>query len=207
VGIKLKRKKSDRAASDVLEDAVRRYQTDTVTVSELMHALHERGFGILLIIFVLPNCVPIPTPGFVSLTAIPLFLVAWQMIQGRDYPWVPSWLGRKTIRRTLLAKLVEAAAPRMKRIEKILRARMAFAASETGEKLIGLWSIPLIISIAIPLPWTNFLPGCGILVMALGLLSRDGVVIIIGGLIGLAGLALTTAILIFGTEVIKFLIG
>ena len=207
MAIKFKRKKSDRAASDVLEEAVRRYQTDTVTIDELMQALHERGFGILLIIFVIPNCFPVPAPGLVSLTAFPLAFIAWQMIVGRDYPWLPRWIGRKTIRRAFLARIVERAAPWMKKIEKVLRQRMAFASSETGERLVGIWSLALTTSIAVPLPWTNFLPGYGVLIMALGLLSRDGVVIILGALVGLVGLCLTTAILIFGTEVIRWLIG
>lgn len=203
---KIKERKA-RAASDVLEEAVNQQQQDRVSVGELMQALHERGFGILLIIFVLPNCVPIPAPGLTSLTALPLLFLGWQLLMGRESPWLPSWLSKKTIRRSLLANVVGKAAPRMKKIEKLLRARLSFASSETGEKIIGAFCILFSLCIALPLPWTNFLPGVGILIMSLGLLSRDGVVILIGGVIGMFGVSTTLAVLIFGPKAIAALIG
>lgn len=205
--IRRKKRGEGRPASDVLEDAVRLYQTDTVSVHELMQALHERGFGILLIIFVLPNCVPVPAPGLVSLTAFPLFFIAAQLAYGRDYPWLPGWIGRRTIRRTLLARIVEKAAPVMKKIEKLLRVRLSFASSDTGERIIGMFCLLFTACIAIPLPWTNLIPGWGILVMALGLLSRDGIIIVLGTLIGLAGTAITGGILIFGMGAVKAILG
>lgn len=200
-------KRKDKAASDVLEDAVRHYQTDMITLGEVMHALHERGFGLLLIIFVLPNCVPIPAPGVTSLTAIPLIFFGWQLLMGRESPWLPNWISRKQIRRTLLAKMVQSAAPRMKKIEKLLRARLSFASSDTGEKIIGGLVILFASSIALPLPWTNFIPGVGILIMSLGLLSRDGVVILIGAVIGTIGITTTIGVLIFGHKAIAMLFG
>ena len=200
-------KKKHRAASDVLEDAVRQYQTDNVTVGELMHALHERGFGILLVIFVLPNCVPIPAPGLVSLTAFPLFFIASQLVIGRDSPWLPNFISRKKIRRTLLARIVAKASPWMRKVEKLLRARLSFASSNTGERIIGIFCLLFTCCIAIPLPWTNFIPGYGVLIMALGLLSRDGVTILIGMAVGLVGTSLTVGVLIFGFDAVRAIVG
>ncbi len=200
-------KKKNRAASDVLEDAINNNQNDRVSVDELMHALHERGFGLLLIIFVLPNCVPIPAPGLTSLTAIPIMFLAYQLIVGRDAPWLPSWIANKTIRRTTLAMMIAKAAPRMKKVEKLLRARLSFASSNTGERVVGVFCMLFAISIALPLPWTNFIPGIGILVMSLGLLSRDGVTILIGIAIGSVGVALTGAIIILGPHMAMKLFG
>lgn len=209
---RIKRKKGkDRTASEVLEDAAQHYQSkhaeDRVSLGELMQVMHERGFGILLVIFVLPNCVPIPAPGVVSLTAIPLLFLSWQMLMGRDYPWLPSWIQNKTIRRTLLAKIVEKASPVMRKIEKLLRPRVSFATSETGEKIVGAFCFLFSLCIAVPLPWTNFIPGYGVMIMALGLLSRDGITIGIGMLVGLFGTVLTLSILIFGMEAVKWLLG
>lgn len=200
-------KLKNRPASDVLEDAVRKYQTDKVTVGELMSALHERGFGLLLVIFVLPNCVPVPAPGLTSLTALPLAFLAYQMLLGRDYPWLPGWINNKKIRRSLLANIVSKASPRMKKVEKLLRARLSFASSTTGERVVGAFCLLFSACIAIPLPWTNFIPGIGVLIMSLGLLSRDGITIIIGIVVGLTGVTLTGGVLFFGAEFIKWVTG
>ncbi|MCI5050007.1 MAG: exopolysaccharide biosynthesis protein [Rickettsiales bacterium] len=203
----IKRFKKNRAASDVLEDAVRKYQADKVSIGELMSALAERGFGLLLVIFVLPNCVPVPAPGLTSLTAVPLAFLAAQMLIGRDVPWLPSWINNRQIRRSLLAKMVEKAAPRMKKIEKLLRARLSFASSTTGERVVGSCCLLFSACIAVPLPWTNFVPGLGVLIMSLGLLSRDGITIIIGIIVGLIGVAGTSFVLLFGMEALKALLG
>ncbi len=209
--IKRIKKRKERAASEVLEDAAARYQAthanDKVSVGELMEVLHERGFGILLVIFVLPNCIPIPAPGLVSLTAIPLLFLSAQMIYGADHPWLPSWVNNEAIKRSLLAKLVGKASPVMRKIERLLRPRISFASSETGEKVLGLFCFLFSICIAIPLPWTNLVPGYGILIMALGLLSRDGVVMLIGLLVGLFGATITGGILLFGMEAVTAILG
>ena len=209
--IKRIKKRKERAASEVLEAAAEQYQSkhseDTVTIGELMQVLHERGFGILLVIFVLPNCIPIPAPGLVSLTAFPLLFLSAQMLYGADHPWLPSWINSRRIKRTLLATIVSRASPVMRKIEKLLRPRVSFASSETGEKILGGFCFLFSLCVAIPLPWTNFVPGYGILIMALGLLSRDGVVMGIGLVVGLLGTLLTAAILLFGAGVVHAILG
>ncbi len=192
------------AASDVLERAVSRYTTDRISLGELVHALHERGFAIIMLLLVLPNCVPIPVPpGVSTILSLPLIFFSVQMLIGWDAPWLPRWLKRRTIRRETLSKMVALAAPRLKKIEKVLKPRYPFASSQTGERVIGLLWLIFSLSIAIPLPGTNFLPGLGIMIMALGLLSRDGLIIAAGMLVGMAGIGVTTAILIAGVKAVK----
>ena len=192
-----------QAASEVLEEAVRMHTNDRVSMGELMHALHERGFGLLMLIFVLPNCVPVPVPpGFSTVLSVPLMFLAVQMIIGLDSPWMPSWLKTKSIKRATLAKIVSVASPRLKKIELLLRPRLSFASSTTGERVIGFFWLIFAVSIAVPLPMTNFIPGVGTLVMALGLLSKDGVTIIIGTLIGIFGICVTIMVLILGVEAV-----
>lgn len=205
---KILKKRSERASSEILEEAVETYNSDDVTLEEVFYSLHERGFGLLLMILVLPNCVPIPVPpGVSTILAIPLLFLSLQMIWGYEYPWLPKWLKRKKLRRTFLANMIGKAAPKLKKIEKILRPRLSIASSETGEKIIGLFTLIFAISIAVPLPLTNFLPGVGILIMALGLLGRDGIVILIGAFIGAMGCLFTIAILLLGFQAVSSMLG
>ena len=200
---KLRRKKSNKPASDVLSDAVEQYSTDYVTIGEMMFAMHERGFGLLMVIFVLPNSLPIPfPPGVTSLFAVPMAFLAAQMMMGREAAWLPSWIERRKMKRETVAKVISVAAPKMKKIEKLMRPRWTFAATETGEKIIGCFCMIFAISIVIPLPWTNFIPGVGTLIMSLGLLSKDGVMVVLGCFIGICGILLPTLILIFGVSIL-----
>lgn len=183
------------------------HTADRVTLSELLQSLHERGFGLLMLFLVLPNCIPLPSPpGVSTMLSIPLLFLSLQMLRGFSAPWLPAKLGDRSINRSFLAKMVSVASPRLKKIELLLRPRFSFASTPRGEKIIGFFWLLFAISIAIPLPMTNFVPGVGIAVSALGLLSRDGVIIILGILIGIAGLALTSAVVFLGVEAAKAII-
>lgn len=191
------------AASEVLEGVVTNHTADTISFFELKAALHERGFGLLMVIFILPLAIPIPfIPGMTTLLVIPVWIFSIQMVLGRDSPWLPVWLGNKSIKRTTLALVVEKAAPKLKKVERLLRPRLYFASSSTGEKIIGIFTFLLCVSIAIPLPFTNLIPAWGILIMALGLLSKDGVVILLGMVMGSIGLLITVAVLLLGTKAV-----
>ena len=192
-----------KTASEILEDAVHNQKADQVSLGELMHTLHERGFGLLMMVLVLPNCVPVPIPpGMSTVFSVPLLFLAVQMLWGMDSPWLPQFIRRRTIRREMLAKIVSAASPKLKKIEKLLHPRLSFTSTHTGERIIGVFWLIFALSIAVPLPMTNFIPGIGILVMSLGLLSRDGIAILIGIVIGLGGVAFTTLLLWLGKEAV-----
>lgn len=191
------------SASDVLEGVVKDHKADTITIGELKTALHERGFGLLMAIFALPLCLPIPVPpGYTTIFSIPLLFFSCQMIIGMDSPWVPKWMAMKEIKRSTLAHIVEKGAPFLRKIEKLLHPRWSFASTTTGEKIIGFFCLLFALSIAIPLPFTNWPPAVAIVVVALGLLGKDGIYIIIGILIGIAGLGLTALILIVGQQAV-----
>ncbi len=192
-----------KQTSDLLEKMVAEQTEDTVSIDALKSSLHERGFGVLMAIAALPLCIPVPVPpGYTTLFAIPLFILSVQMIWGMDSPWIPSWLARKRIKRKLLAGMVLKGAPVLRKIERLVRPRMTYISLENWEKVIGLFSFVFSLSIAIPLPLTNLPPGYGILIMSLGLLGRDGVTIIIGIIIGIIGVGITAAIIIYGTDAV-----
>ena len=73
---------------------------------------------------------------------------------------------------------------------------MTYISVHTWERIIGIFSFVFALSISLPLPLTNFPPGCGILIMSLGLLNRDGVTILIGMMIGTIGIGITMIVLI-----------
>ncbi len=198
-----------RNASDLLNGVVNHHTEDIITVGQVKAALHERGFGVIMAIASLPLCLPVPVPpGYTLLFSIPLFIFSIQMILGQDSPWLPQWLTRKKIQRQALARLVEKAVPLLRRIERLMKPRMRFASSRAGEKLIGVFAFVFALSIAlpIPVPFTNLLPGLGILVMSLGLLSKDGLTIITGMIMGSIGCGLLILVLLLGQQaVIKLL--
>lgn len=193
-----------QSTSEMLTKVVKNNNNDSITVEEIKNSLNERGFGILMAVASLPLCLPFPAPpGYTTFFSIPLFIFSIQMIFGMDSPWLPEWICRKKIRRTKLANFIEKAVPLLHKIEKLLKPRMINGNIEKWEKLIGFSSFIFAISIAIPLPLTNLPPGYGILIMSLGLLSKDGLTILIGLIIGIIGVILTCFVIKFGAEWIE----
>ena len=187
----------ERSTSDFLAIVVVENKKEAMTVGEIKNALHERGFGILMAIAALPICLPVPVPpGYTTLFSIPLFIFSVQMILGMRAPWLPAWIEKKSIQRSSLEKIVAKASPWLKKIEHRMQPRMTYISVRTWERMIGIFAFVFTVSIALPIPLTNFPPGWGILIMSLGLLSRDGITILIGMIIGTIGIGITMIVLV-----------
>lgn len=200
--------KEGKSASEVLQGVVDGSKADFISFYDIKIALHERGFGLLMLFFSLPVCIPILVPPGLSLIpSIPLLFFSVQMVMGIDSPWLPKWLGEKSVKRRTLALMVEKASPHLKKVEKFLRPRFSFASSRQGERVVGVFCVIFALSIANPLPFSNLVPAIGIVFMSLGLLSKDGISIIAGMLIGSLGVAFSFLVIIFGAEAILNLFG
>ncbi|WP_168464531.1 exopolysaccharide biosynthesis protein [Wolbachia endosymbiont of Ctenocephalides felis wCfeT] len=192
-----------KLASDVLKEIADNNESDKVTLFDIKTALHERGFGILMIIFSLPLSVPIPVPpGYTTILSIPLILFSLQLLFGFDSPWMPHWLERKSFQRSTLALVVEKTSPTLKKIERFMKPRMSFIFYGPGERILAFIMLLCALSIALPLPLTNFVPAIGTTLISLGIMSKDGFLSILGVLISLLGLLLTFVIIIKGPQLI-----
>ncbi|MFL3876411.1 exopolysaccharide biosynthesis protein [Wolbachia endosymbiont of Trichogramma kaykai] len=194
-----------KLASDILKEVAdtNNNDNDKVTLFDIKTALHERGFGILIIIFSLPLSVPIPVPpGYTTILSIPLILFSLQLLFGFDSPWMPNWLERKSFQRSTLALVVEKTSPTLKKIEKFMKPRMSFIFRGPGEKILAFMMLLCALSIAIPLPLTNFIPAIGTTLISLGIMSKDGFLSIMGVLVSLCGLLLTLVVIVKGPQLI-----
>jgi hypothetical protein len=57
-------------------------------------------------------------------------------------------------------------------------------------------------SVLLPMPLSNFIPGMGILIASFGLLGRDGLIILSGLIVGCIGIVITTTAVLLGVEAI-----
>lgn len=177
-------------ASDLLRNLVDTGTSARITLGEMVTAFGERAFGVLLILFSLPNLVPIP--GFGSAVGVPLLFVALQLALGRPRPWLPRWLEERSIDRETLAKVVDRCEPRMRKIECVLKPRHTFLFSPFMDRVIGWFAVLCAISIIIPLPGTNFPPAIAVILISLAVTEEDGIYLGLGFVIGVAGLTYTT---------------
>jgi hypothetical protein len=181
------------SAYDVLVAALRDTDSERLPVAALIAAFKERGFGFLLFVFALPNCVPMP-PGVGSALGIPVALLAVQMVLGFRSPWLPAWLLKKTIPRAPLLKGLEGFEPRIRSIERLLHPRYERVFDWLGERGIGLIVGVLAAAILLPAPFTNFILSISVVMIALAVIEQDGGMLGLGVLAGLASIAVTLVV-------------
>lgn len=191
--IKLEGDGEHRSVSAILESVVAGATGETVTVGEIADAFGERAFGFMLILFSLPNCVPMP-PGVAAVVGWPVLVFGLQMAFGGKRPWIPGFLRRRAFRTETFRKVVAAAAPRLRRIEGWCRPRHVWAFGPLGDRLIGVFAVLAAISVLIPFPGTNFPPSIALVIMSIAVIEEDGVVLAAGTAVGLLGLAYTAVV-------------
>lgn len=176
---------SDMAISDRLDALAADAAGETVTLDWVLGQLHERAFGLFLLILALPCCIPF-LYGIPQVVALPLMFVSAQILMGRRIPWLPGRLGARTVSADALKSLAGRAGPWLRRIEALSNPRLGALTRAPADRLVGVALVVFSASILVPLPGTNTVPGFAVVVVSMGLLQRDGLLVIVGALIGTA---------------------
>lgn len=179
--------------SRVLRDVLNRAEGDAITLATIVDSLGERTMAILMILFCLPNCLPVP-PGVGLVFGFPMLLVAAQMILAYQRPWLPRKLLVRSIKTDAYAKMIDLAEPRLQRIESYLKPRYTFLFSGIAERLLGVFFALCAISVILPLPGSNFPPAIASVLVSLAMLEEDGIVLLVGLTLGILGLTYTTVV-------------
>jgi hypothetical protein len=185
-----------RRTSQLLRDFAASHTEPRISLGALRDALGDRGFGVLLFIFALPNLVPVNIPLLSAVLGLPLVLLAAQLSYGRHKPWFPDWLTDQTFSRQGFAAVVTRALPYLERAERLLRPRLTVLLSWTGERLVGIAILILALVLALPIPFANWLPACAIAVIALAIVEKDGVAVLVGLAVGVLSLIVAATVVI-----------
>lgn len=161
---------------------------DLLTLRILLSGLGKRMFGMLLFIAALPAFIPIPIGGAISgpLT----ILIGLQLLFGLRKPWLPKWIARRGPRRHTLVRFERRIDPWLGRLEHLIKPRLTLLLDQRMATLLtGLLLVVLGVLLALPIPFTNYLFGGLMLLYALALLERDGVLMLVAWTAGIAAIA------------------
>ena len=181
-----------RRISSILEALPRAVQGDRISFGDLVDAFQHRAYGPLIVVFAAPNMLPVALPGISAVLGAPLILLTAQLMLGRDRPWLPGFLRRRSLARASFEGLVARIVPRIRRIEQMVSPRLLLITGMLGKRVIGALGLVLALIIMLPVPFGNAVPGLALVVMSIGLLGRDGLAVLAGGLIGVAGLVIAS---------------
>ncbi|MDB5558162.1 MAG: exopolysaccharide biosynthesis protein exod [Enterovirga sp.] len=164
---------------------------ERLTVADILSVLRDRAFALLVVLLGLPNCLPMPPP-IPLVCGLLLGLVAAQITAGRPTPWLPNALLRRSVPQDAVDRAVGRALPILQKLERWSRPRIEFFETPIALRLLGVVLIFLALGLLVAAPVIGQIPlGVAVCLVGLGLVERDGVIVLAGMAVGVIGLALS----------------
>lgn len=168
-----------------------------LSVAEMVAVMGNGSIAFTILILALPALTPIPGPfGLVFGTC--LAVISLQIICGAQHLTLPGFVVRRRLSAATVAVIVRHTAPVIARVERLLQpGRLPALAGSVAQRLLGIPVYLLAITIALPIPFGNFLPVIALVVIAAALLEADGLATVVG--LGLSVMAFSATVgLLYG---------
>jgi len=185
---------TNRIINQVSESDV---SSDSINVSALLRSLDDGGFPLLILIFALFLVIPTPPP-IATIAGLIIMFFAFQMMIGLEKIWLPEFLGEKNISRKILIFIVEKATTLLSKLERITRKRLVFFTGKIATRIIGGFIFILATITLTPIIFANSVPGLAIILISYGLTNKDGLIIVLGMIIGILSIFVICSLFIFG---------
>jgi hypothetical protein len=177
-----------------------------LTVEELQVRLKGRGVAMLLLLLSLPFCF-IPVPGLSTPFGIAVLLMGIRIAFSQK-PWLPGFIRRRSISSSRLTKVLTGGIRFARIMEKIVRPRMQFLHRWPGAMNLigfGIASGGLLLLLPLPIPFSNMVPAWAVVLLAAGMMERDGVLVLVGHFLTLLMWTAIVLASIFGGQGIQTL--
>lgn len=183
---KLLRQDGTFGLTDILERIHKKSGKKELSIKDVLDALHNKGFGPLLLAPVLLILLPTGVlPGVPTLAATLIFLTAGQILVGRERPWLPQKIETRSFPKAKFDKGYKKVLPYTRKFDKLLKPRLQVFVTPVFIKIIAV----LFILMAMMMPPFEFIPmGSDVLAIimfffAMGISTNDGLLVLIGFLL------------------------
>jgi len=181
---------TDEKTSALLRRILAELPADKVRIGHIVRQLRRRSFGGILIILAALGLLP----AISFFAGLAMIVPGLQMIAGFRAPLLPRVVRQREIGTDRVRALGNRAIPWIEKLERIVRPRWLFLTLPPMPSVVGFLVIGLALVAMLPLPFSNLPPAVALLCLSMGLLERDGLMILIGLL--LAASALIIGVLI-----------
>jgi hypothetical protein len=199
-----KRRSLHSSLSTDLEALHIRVKDKSLTLGELKQALKGRGSAMLLVLLALPFCF-IAIPGLSMPFGVAICCIGVRMMIGRE-PWLPRFIMNRRLSTTRSNQLLTGAIKVARALESFVRPRLDFLhAGPTMLRLIGFGIViaSLGLMLPLPIPFSNSIPAWAVVLLAIGMMEKDGLFVLLGHLTVVATwvfIGLTTVFAIGGFQ-------
>lgn len=153
-----------------------------VTIECMLQATGERSVGALLLVPGLLVLSPLSgIPGLPSVFAVMVVLIAGQLLIGRRHFWLPQWLLQRTASRSKYDRALAFLRRPAAFVDRLLRPRLKFLTRGLAVRANALLCI-LIAATMPPLeiiPFGNTTAGAALSILGVGMMARDGLMVLV----------------------------
>ena len=171
----------------------------SVRLGTVLDTVGRRSFGPMLLLAGLIVLAPLvgDIPGVPTVIGVFVFLLALQLLLGRDHFWLPAWLLARQIPRASLHGAIVWMMPAARFIDRFLRPRLTWLVN--GGARFGVALLAMLVALLMPLmefiPFSANAAGLTLSVFGLALIARDGLLALIAFLLS----GLTVAVIVWAT--------
>jgi hypothetical protein len=157
-----------------------------IRVRDIMATVGRRAYGPLLLLIGLFSISPATIlPGMTWFAAALTLLLCAQMIFGARHPWLPRRLLEVRLSRAVVRQICDSVGPWAARIDAVLKPRLTVLVEAPFVNIAGLFCAIAALA-TFPLgfiPVAPLVPGLAIALVGLGLLVKDGLLLLLSGAI------------------------
>ncbi|MDC7674741.1 exopolysaccharide biosynthesis protein [Asticcacaulis machinosus] len=169
--------------SDMLSQTITMIDGKSVTLRELISRIGEQGFLLLCALLTLPFLLPVSIPGVSTVFGVAILLISLAITLNR-LPWLPSKILDRELETLKLVPVLEKGVKIVSKIDRFVQPRLlVFSTGAIMNRINGLVLMFSALLLMLPLgfiPFSNTLPGVAILLMSIGMVQRDGVLVVVG---------------------------
>lgn len=164
---------------------------ERVTIKTMLSAAGSRSFAPALLLAGLIMFSPLSgIPGLPSLAAVLVLLIAGQMLLGRSYFWLPTFIESRSVSRRKFEVMLDWLNPVARLIDRFLKPRLTRLTQGAGTVLLTL--VCMIVALSVPpleiFPFLASAAGAILVLLSLSMIANDGVMallamVLVAGLI------------------------
>ena len=174
---------TDVALTVALKRTVAAIQGDHITLQQLLGLIGEQGLLVFCTILTIPFLFPVSIPGVSTVFGLVIIFIGISVTLNRAL-WLPERLLQHQVSSAHLVPVLEKGIHVFGRLERWMCVRLRqLTEGELVNRLNGLALTSGGVLLLFPLsfiPFSNTLPAVSILLLALGMLQRDGIFIVLG---------------------------
>lgn len=179
----------ETSLSAAFERAAGAIRAESVTVADLLELVGEQGLLLFCAFLAVPFLLPVAIPGASTVFGL-LMLLIGVAVAIDSLPLMPKRLLNHSLSSRHVVPALQKGAEVFRRFEKLIRPRwLAITSGSVANFFNGgmIAFAALVLMVPLPLvPFTNTIPALAIVLLCIGMVERDGIVIVLGYLATIA---------------------